>query len=318
METPAIPVPETTPAAMPPVEASAAPEAKRRLLVASPAKGGLPLTYIKLFENLLRGGLPDWTVDYLVEGAQSALTFSRDLLADDAVKHNFDAILMLDTDHPATMEHIGRIMSHDLEEFPVVSGLYCMKRPGKPFFPFIRAKGAQPLPSGLLAADFLATGFLRASVAALRQMQAFHADQEVYVQDHSLLPPGPRETKVTMWDLFPIGVNGDRTPQSRLRRIRKAMATVTARGVASVTRPQMVEALQAVVEVLNHKGSPGYLTGEDYGFSLLARQAGVKCWLDLKCMVPHTGSISYPITDPAVLATECDQIPEAEGDQSLW
>lgn len=291
---------------------------KRRLLIASPAKNGLGTHYITLFSEALQKGLEGWSIDYLVEAANAALHISRDILANDAVTGGFDRMLFLDTDHPATMEHIRRILSHDHDEFQIVSGLYCMKRPGKPFFLGIKAKGAQPRPDGLLEADFLPTGFLSVSTAALRTMQQAHPDREVYVQDNVLLPPGPRPTRSTMFDLFPIGPQGSRTPQSRLRRIRKAMETIIAKGVTGTTRPQMLEALQHVAAALTDVGEPGYQTGEDYSFTWLARQAGIKCWLDVGCLVPHLGSIPLPMTNPALLATECDQIPEAEGDQTLW
>lgn len=290
----------------------------KRLLIASPAKGGVPLMYVAAKEELMRHPLPGWDTYWAVEANNSALNISRDILANAAIGHNFDRVIFQDTDHPLRREHYERILSHDHVDVPIVSGLYAVKRSGKPFLLGIRQKGAQMRPDCLLAADFLPTGFLSVSVDALKTMVAFHKDREVYVQDHTLLPPGPRRANTTMGDLFPIGPQGPRTPQARLKKIRKAMEIVLARGVSRMTKPEMLAALQGVQDVLTAEGEPGYLMGEDYSFSWLARQAGIACFLDLKCLVPHRGEIDFPITDPAVLCTEFDSIPEAEGNQDLW
>lgn len=301
-------------------EAPSAPEPKRtkRLLIASPAKGGVPLHYVLMQEHILREPLPGWDTEFLVEAANSALTISRNVLAQQAIVRDFDRVLMLDLDHPTRREHLTRILSHDHDKYQLVSGLYCIKRPGRPFWLGIALKGAQPNGDGLLPASFLPTGFLSVNVAALRKMQQVHKDREVYIQDDVLIPPGPRRTKETMFDLFPVGSYGPRMSACRLRRVREAMANVIKRGVNTATRPQLIEALQGVEKAITDEGEPGHLLGEDYAFALLARQAGLELWLDVNCMVPHQGAIAFPITDAAVVATQCDRVPEPDFDLVSW
>lgn len=285
----------------------------RRLLIASPGKNALGLHYITLFEKLIRYGVPGWKIDYLVEGANSALTVARNLLAHAAIKGGFDRVLFLDTDHPATLEHITRILSHDHEEVEIVSGLYCMKKPGRPFFLGIKAKGAKPDSRGLLRAEFLPTGFLSVSVASLKKMCSAHPEREFYVQD-DVLTPGPRETKETMFELFPIGVRGPRTAEAKLRKVLAVFDRAKAAG-SLYNRETLLEIYS---EAAKPTQPPGNLLGEDYAFSRLATEAGIPLWLDVGCCVPHLGQIPYPITDPAVLAVGCDEIPEADAAMADW
>lgn len=293
----------------------------RKLLIAAPAKGGLGTHLFTLMDRLHSFPIPGWDIEWCVESANAILNISRNVLADHAVAggKNFDRMLMVDTDELITPEHITRILGHDDQRYPIVSALYCMKRPGRPFFLGIRAKGAKPDENQLLEALFLPTGFLSVSVEALRKMQAHHKDKEFYVQEHHALPPGPRPEQKTMWELFPYGVRGPRTAEARLRRVRKHVELVIAKGgVAMASKALIFEAMQNVVTALTDEQPPGNLLGEDFAFSRLATEAGIKQFLDVGCVIPHVGQIAFPITDPAVLATECDEIPECAGDPSTW
>jgi hypothetical protein len=279
----------------------------RRCLIASPGKNALGLHYITLFEALIRQGVPGWSFEYLVEGANSALNVARNLLAQAAVKGNFDRVLFLDCDHPATLEHVARILSHKHEQYPIVSGLYAMKRPGRPFFLGIKAKGAKPDANHLLRADFLPTGFLSVSVSALRKIAETHPEREFYVQD-DVLTPGPRTTQQTMFEWFPIGVKGPRTAEARLRRVRHVVETFV----------DAATAMLAIESILTAEEPPGNLLGEDYGMSRLATEAGIPMYLDTGCLVPHLGVIPYPLTDPSLIATDACEIPEADAAMEGW
>jgi hypothetical protein len=284
----------------------------RRCLIASPGKNALGLHYITLFEALIRKGVPGWSFEYLVEGANSALNVARNLLAQAAVKGGFDRMLMLDTDHPATLEHVTRILSHDHEQYPIVSGLYSMKRPGRPFFLGIKAKGAMPDANHLLRADFLPTGFLSVSVSALRKIAETHPEREFYVQD-DVLTPGPRTTQQTMCEWFPIGVKGPRTAEARLKRVKAILKP----GLIIPQGTEM-EVLMQVVNAISDAQPPGNLLGEDYGMSRLATESGIPMYLDTGCLVPHLGAIPYPITDPSLIATDACEIPEADAAMEGW
>lgn len=283
----------------------------KRCLIASPGRHNLGLHYITLFESLIRQGVPGWSFEYLVEGANSALNVARNLLAQAAVKGNFDRVLFLDTDHPATLEHVTRILSHDHEQYPIVSGLYAMKRPGKPFFLGIKAKGAKPDAHHLLRADFLPTGFLSVSVSALRKIAETHPEREFYVQD-DVLVPGPRQTRQTMFEWFPIGVKGPRTAEARLKRVREIIRRDTAVGVSNH------DTLLAICAAVDRPHPPGNLLGEDYYFARLATEAGIPMYMDTGCLVPHLGQIPFPLTDPSLIAKDACEIPEADAAMEGW
>jgi hypothetical protein len=288
----------------------------RRLLIASPAKSGVPTFYMTMFESLVRRPPAGWDVSFIVEAGNNALNISRNMLAAEAIDGGFDRMVMLDLDHPVTAEHFVRLLSHGMldddighEAYPIVSGLYCMKKPGNPFFLGIRERGAKEQGDGLLLARFLPTGFLSVSVAALRTMCEFHKNREFYVQDDTVFPamtPAPKKTKRMMTELFPIGINGPRTPDARLRKIKELFAT----GSATL---EVIENIATRTDL-----DAGYLTGEDYFFSHLAHQAGIKQYLDVRCVIPHCGAIDFPITNKDALATSCQPIPEYEGDVSGW
>lgn len=289
----------------------------RRCLIASPGKSNLGLHYITLFEALLRQGVPGWTFDYLVEGANSALNVARNLLAHHAVKHGFDRVIFLDTDHPATLEHVTRILSHDHEQYPIVSGLYCVKRPGRPFFLGIKAKGAKPDGRGLLRADFLPTGFLSVSVSALRKIAETHPEREFYVQD-DVLTPGPRPTRETMFEWFPIGVKGPRTAEARLKRVKEIVERYDEGRRSGEWHESAQEVVRVIRDALLNQHPPGNLLGEDYFACRLATESGIPMYLDTGCLVPHLGSIPYPLTDPSLIAMDACEIPEADAAMEGW
>lgn len=295
----------------------------RKLLIASPAKSGLPVTFPLFWNDVMTKGIPGWEINYAVESSQNALSLSRNILAHQALATGMDRLIMMDLDHPIGRHHLERLLSHDHEEVPIVSALYCMKKPGNPFFLGIRAKGAQVRGDGLLEARFLPTGLLSISTKALRAIAAKHPEREYYVQDEECFPaalvPTPKETKKTMFEFFPIGVNGPRTAAARLNAIKRIVASVTdGGGPETCLRPDLENAIRQVDQAIYAEQKPGYMTGEDYHFSLLAYQAGISQFLDVKLMIPHRGSIDYPILDPKVVATACDPIPEHESDIDTW
>lgn len=297
--------------------------ANRKLLLASPSKGGVPHHYMLLYERLVKQGIPGWDVGIAIEAAQNILTISRNILANEAIKGGYDRMIMMDLDHPVDIPHFVRILSHDHDTYPIVSALYCMKKPGNPYFLGIRAKGAKEDANHLLEARFLPTGFLSISTDALKQIAAFHPDREFYVQKDDLKPaailPTPKVTGETMFEWFPCGVNGPRTPTARMRRINKILEPVIKKGgTGFFAKHQIQQMLDQILVAATDKQDAGYLCGEDYAASLLAYQAGVKMYLDTACVIPHRGACDYPITNPDVLATKCDPIPEHESDIDAW
>lgn len=297
---------------------------KRKLLIASPAKSGLPHDYLSLYVQLMAVGIPGWEISMVTEANQNAIAMSRNILADFAVRKGFDRVIMRDLDNPATVGQFERILSHDHDECPIVSGLYCKKAPGDPFWLGMRKPGAEHRADGLLEAHFLPTGFLSISTDALKKIASFHPDREFYVwsdklTEYTALTPGPKVTEETQTEWFPIGVNGTRTPASRLRRIKKLMAPIIEKGnVAFFPKATLSETLQNILQELQTPHEPGYYCGEDYGFSVLAHQAGIKMYIDCGCVVEHIGSIKYPITDTEVVAKKCMPVPTHEGNVETW
>lgn len=292
----------------------------KRLLLASPCKGNLPHDFMLLYQRLATIGIPGWDIDMVTEAQQNAINLSRNVLAHEAIKRGYDRLLMRDLDNPVDLPHIARILSHDV---PIVSGLYCVKKPGDPFWLGIVKKDSKPDANGLQEADFLPTGFLSISVAALKEIAAFHPDREFYVQTDKLteqtgLTPTPLATNEVMTEFFPIGVNGPRTSQARLGRIKEIIEPVVKKGgLGFFAKHQIQEMLGKVVEAVTTEHVPGYMTGEDYYFSVLAAKAGVKQYVDVGCVVGHRGTVDFPVS-PDALPKKINRIPVFEGDTKTW
>lgn len=282
--------------------------AKKRLLIASPSKGGLGPHYFHLMEHLFRRDIPSYEADYTIECANHSLPMSRNILAGEAIARNYDRVVFLDTDHPMSFENMLRVLSHDHEAYPIVSPLYCLKRPGDPFFLGVRVPGSEADGSGMLPAVFLPTGCLSVAVSALHKIRDRFPEHVFYVQDNVLLPAGPKRTPETAFEFFPVGVNGPRTARSRMSRIKEILADYTDAKVA----------VSKIADAVFDEQEPGFLTGEDYFFSLLAYQTGIPMFLDTRLVIPHEGKICFPITDPSAVATRCEKIPSHEGDPSKW
>ncbi len=140
-----------------------------------------------------------------------------------------------------------------------------------------------------MQADFLATGFLKTDVSALRKMcemlpeRAFTSDE------------GDTGTAKEMTELFPVGVVGPNTAAGKLGRIRKLMEGSLAE---YEDRYALAAAVQSILDDTT-RGN-GRLLGEDYHFSHLARKCGFQLWIDTRCIVPHVGPIAFPITPDKV------------------
>jgi hypothetical protein len=224
---------------------------------------------------------PEYDFDFAMESGHNALNLARNIAAHAAIEQDYWKTVQFDTDMFWEPHHLVRLVSHEED---IVGVLYCKKKPGKANWVAIKKKEAMAREDGLLAADFIGTGGLCMTVAALRKMVAAFPDREFSYDDE--------EGNIkTMTELFPIGLVGPNTASGKIARIRQLLDE---KRMDSNGYPDGIAHI--IESILNTRHpSKSRLLGEDYGFSHLARKAGIPVWIDTKCIVGHVGDCVYPI-----------------------
>lgn len=249
----------------------------KRVLIASPFKLGARASYIGTILDVMTEGIPDCNVAYVaMEGP--AVNFQRNELAYYAVSQNYDRLVMVDEDMKLTRGDFVRLLSHDV---PVVAGPYCVKRDGPPKWLYRTTEGAEQRPDGLVACDYVATGFISISTACLRAIADKSPERYFNRQEDADEAIAPR------FDWFPMEVVGEGSFESRMRKV-EAILTWAGKDEKS--------ALRAIRETVESPQEMGRMLGEDYGFCRLARGAGQTLYVDAGMpTIPHLGEAAYPL-----------------------
>lgn len=267
---------------------------KKRVLICTSAKGGLPFWWFDAYAKLLALNHPDYTFELSVEAGNSAINISRNIMADHAIRTEADIMVQIDTDMKWTPEGLLQMLAHNE---PIVCAPYVKKQSGPIRWLVVRKKGAFPDERGLCDMDFFGTGMFLVSVPALRTMcDAFPERRFTYEDDdaHGGI------TSRTMTELFPIGLVGPNTPEGRLARIRAVMehmqiTPLLSEGERRDFFQRKLESIETIATAI-HPGESRFL-GEDFFFSHLARKAGFKIWCDSRLLIRHIGPAPYPILE---------------------
>jgi len=256
---------------------------KRRVVICTSAKGGLPFWWFDAYAKLLALNHPDYTFELSVEAGNSAINISRNIMADHAIRTEADVMVQIDTDMKWCPEALLQMLAH---KEPIVCAPYVKKQSGPIRWLVVRKKGAFPDERGLCDMDFFGTGMFLVSVLALRTMCAAFPERRFTYEDddaHGGI------TSRTMTELFPIGIVGPNTPEGRISRIRAVLAS------GELNPAICLGAIEDILATV-HEGESRFL-GEDFFFSHLARKAGFKIWCDSRLLIRHIGPAPYPILD---------------------
>lgn len=277
---------------------------RRKILIATPIKLGLGSDYMAGFVDTMRTQFPNVDVEFAVlEGP--AVNLARNELAGYALEIKARELVFIDADIKWTAAHFARLISHvDLD---IVGGIYCKKKPGRPFWLM------NPKPGGIAEGDVcevddIATGFMKIRVdTVFPAMQRKFPDLEFTSQ-----PPRPG----TAWEFFPMGISGPRAPRERLDRVKEALKMLPSPQNPVETDREWKERLwafaKAVDRACHDEQPPGLLRGEDYNFCHLARACGFKVYADFgMAILPHVGNVAYPIT-PDMVGVSGDLVPQPE------
>ena len=251
---------------------------KKRVLVACSAKGGVPYYWFSAYDQMMRMDHPDYSFEFVMESGNSAISISRNIAAASAIEQKYWKLVQIDKDQFWNPSQLIALVSRDED---IVAAPYVKKKSGPVSWLIVKTPGAEVREDGMLQCDFVGTGMLSTSVAALQHMVDFFPERRFDYEDEG------GKTK-SMTELFPIGLVGPNTPEGKLSRI----------ALAGTFR-EIQDILYTNVAV-GGAGAGARLLGEDYGFCHLARKSGFKLWCDTRQVVGHVGDVVYPVTPEAL------------------
>lgn len=250
---------------------------KKRVLVTCSAKGGVPYYWFSAYDQTLRMQHAEYDFEFLMESGNSAINISRNIAAQSAIEQGYWKLVQIDKDQFWNPTQLVALVSREED---IVAAPYVKKKSGPVSWLIVKTPGAEVREDGMLQCDFVGTGMLSTSVAALQHMVDFFPERRFDYEDES------GATK-SMTELFPIGLVGPNTPEGKLARI------------------ALAGTFQEVQDILHGTevgtgASGARMLGEDYGFGHLARKSGLKLWCDTRQIVGHVGDVVYPVTPEAL------------------
>ena len=182
---------------------------KKRVLVACSAKGGVPYYWFSSYDQTLRLNHPDYSFEFVMESGNSAINISRNIAAQSALEQGYWKLVQIDKDQFWNPTQLVALVSREED---IVAAPYVKKKSGPVSWLIVKTPGAEVREDGMLQCDFVGTGMLSTSVAALQHMVDFYPERRFDYEDES------GATK-SMTELFPIGLVGPNTPEGKLARI---------------------------------------------------------------------------------------------------
>jgi len=275
-----------------------------RVLVASPVRGGVSPAYVRALMGLLFSkankpfGGPNAPFDFQWAATSgTSVAMARDELAHLAIRDKYDRLVFWDIDlgsaNPdVTLAMFARLLSHKED---VVAGQYV----GHNFissFHGARVENAEPRPDGLMEMAQIPLGFSYIKTSALKKIMEAKPERR-YMQKET-----GREGKPDMFEFFPNGVRGPNTAEGKIEKLKEIIPPGSAIPVG-----HMGEKLSEIASVLGASDySANIMLGEDYYFCALARESGVKLFIDNNLIVPHDTGVRLPVRNQDIL-TELTQ-----------
>lgn len=264
----------------------------RRIMLASPIKGGLSMEFVQYLMALTTAKIPDTEIKYQLCGGTS-VALARDELANLAMQDGQDELMFMDKDLlERTVENhlnlFARILSH---EVPIVAAQYCTHHIPSVFHGtrYVDENGvpAEVREDGLLQMHQMPLGFCKISCEALKTMMRATPDRTYWMR----LSVG--ETR-HLHQFFPTGIIGPNMAEGKIERIRQAVAARDRMvGINFEADQELLIALDNIL--LDTDYSENTMYGEDFYFCKLARDAGIPLYLDTTTIVPHESPVKLPM-----------------------
>jgi len=274
----------------------------KKILLASPVKGGCSIIYIKTIimlhfskMNKIMGG-PTAPYDFRWGATTgTAVNLARDELARLAIEGNFDGILWNDIDLGSDDDQMMfdmymRLLSHGGDK--IVAGQYV----GHKFLSMWHGavmEGAIPDENGLMEMAQIPLGFSYMPISALLQIRAANPWRQ-YIFKETV-----SQKDTVMHEFFPMGLSGPCSSEGKMERLRRVVAKKP-----TVASMELMDEIASIVWDERYETNVGL--GEDFYFCKLARDAGVKLYIDNNLIIPHETKIRLPVKNQDLLAALCE------------
>jgi hypothetical protein len=272
----------------------------KKILIGSPCRGGIPEEFVQfrceIETRQALGHWPDYEFTFAFMSAGS-VNIARNCLAHLARSNGMDKLLFVDLDVLPKVEHVIRIVSHDV---PVVGGLYTKKN-GQGSWLGRHAGKVEPDARGLVPYEDLPTGFLCIDVKTCLEVLVEKMPEIAFTSVDD--PDAEALAFQTMHEFFPMGLTGPASWREKFMDIKKACDEYPKYEMESVSKgyPVTMTFHAKVKGILNRETGPRIFRGEDYHFCWFCRQLGIPIYADWQCFIHHKGQAVYPLDPNFVL-----------------
>lgn len=261
----------------------------RKIAIATPVKAGLDTNYMAgLVPVLVRRWEGIEILHYQLGG--TCVSFARNELVHYARKEGCHEIVFIDSDMGWNLDDFLRLISH--EDYDIIAGLYCKRKPGLPVWLLNPMPGAEMNnETGVCEVEDVATGFMKIKInTVFPRLEAAFPHLEFAIEEKSTGKPS------TCWEFFRIGCDGPRTPEARLVRIKGILDKAVDLQVHDDPLFYAESLLTTLNKACHDEQPPSVLRGEDYFFCKMAREVGLKVFVDYGHRpIPHIGDCPFPI-----------------------
>lgn len=252
----------------------------RKILLATPLKGGLDEHYFEKFFEVISKGVPDCKFGFCFI-SNTAINLARNEIGMYVLLHGYDEVIFWDKDLRPTHKDFIRLLSHPED---VVCGLYALRRKDTAWN-LQAIPDTEPDPkTGLLKVHQSAIGFSKIKKEAFEKLVDVFPERSCIARDNG------RDGKL-MHEFFPMGIIGPNSNEGRLEAIKAWLKNPAVHNLSSVQ--DFIDGLEDVL--YKRHSEPSFIVGEDYFFCKLCRDAGIDLYVDTHLIIPHVGDCEFPI-----------------------
>lgn len=275
----------------------------KKILLASPVRGGLSTDYVRTLIALLncslcRGPNAKYSIEFAwTKGTSVAM--ARDEYTDLFLKRGDDELIQWDIDLGAAdvghmLSMFERLLSHDVD---IVAGPYVGHNFNSQWHGAAASTTESIRPDGLISMAQIPIGFSKIKRRVFEKIKVDAPWLQCVFKDTQMT-----KAKTGLFEFYPNGIVGPTTGQGKVERIKELMKLAS----LPPTDERMIhEGLfrQGVFDIVNDSDySQNIMLGEDYYFCKLARDSGFELFIDNNLIVPHESGVRLPVNNQKILA----------------
>lgn len=276
----------------------------KKILLASPVRGGLSTDYVRTLIALLncslcRGPNAKYSIEFAwTKGTSVAM--ARDEYTDLFLKRGDDELIQWDIDLGAAdvghmLSMFERLLSHDVD---IVAGPYVGHNFNSQWHGAAASTTESIRPDGLISMAQIPLGFSKIKRRVFEKIKVDAPWLQCVFKDTQMT-----KAKTGLFEFYPNGIVGPTTGQGKVDRMKAAFKTFKARNALGSGMDDFVTLVQDLEEIVNDSDySQNIMLGEDYYFCKLARDSGFELFIDNNLIVPHESGVRLPVNNQKILA----------------